>query len=342
MYPKVSIIILNWNGWKDTIECLESLFQINYQNYNVILVDNGSEDNSLEKIREYCKGKLSIKSDFFKYNSNNKPLLLIEYSKNESEVLQYEKQEIIDLKSDSNLTIIKCKKNNGFAEGSNIGIRHAMKYINPNYILLLNNDTVVDKEFLEKLVDFAEKENKAGVVGSKTYFYDTPNTIQNSWNKINFYNGKIFSAGYGELDKEINKEIVKTDYVSGVCFLIKRDLLKKIGLLDPAYFAYWEDLDYSMRAKLAGYDCYYIPEAKIWHKVSQSSKKFSDFTTYLDTRNMIWFMKTYANTKQYFVFFTYFFVFRFFIISGSIIICHKNFKNFKAFFNGVLDGIKLA
>ncbi len=76
-YPEVAVIILNWNGWEDTIECLESLYQINYPNYNVILVDNASEDNSIEKIREYCAGKLEIQSDFFEYDKQNKPLNLI-------------------------------------------------------------------------------------------------------------------------------------------------------------------------------------------------------------------------------------------------------------------------
>ncbi len=68
MKPQISIIILNWNGWKDTIECLESIYQINYPNYQVIVVDNGSEDNSIEKIKNYCSGKAVIKSDFFEYN----------------------------------------------------------------------------------------------------------------------------------------------------------------------------------------------------------------------------------------------------------------------------------
>jgi len=85
MKPKVSIIILNWNGWKDTIECLESVYQITYPNYNVIVVDNGSEDESIEKIREYCKGKIKVESKFFEYNLGNKPIKIIEYTREEAE-----------------------------------------------------------------------------------------------------------------------------------------------------------------------------------------------------------------------------------------------------------------
>ena len=75
--PKVAIIILNWNGWKNTIECLESLYQIDYPTYEIILVDNGSKDDSVQKIGEYAKGEISVGSSFFSYDSTNKPLKLV-------------------------------------------------------------------------------------------------------------------------------------------------------------------------------------------------------------------------------------------------------------------------
>ena len=83
MNPKVSIIILNWNGWKDTVECLESLYQITYPNYDVIVVDNGSEDDSIEKIKEYAEGKTKVESKFFEYFSENTPINIIEYTREE-------------------------------------------------------------------------------------------------------------------------------------------------------------------------------------------------------------------------------------------------------------------
>ena len=85
MNPKVSIIILNWNGWKDTIECLESLYQIAYPNYDVIVVDNGSEDDSIEKIKEYAEGKIKVESKFFEYSPENKPIKIVEYTRKEAE-----------------------------------------------------------------------------------------------------------------------------------------------------------------------------------------------------------------------------------------------------------------
>ena len=79
--PCVAIIILNWNGWLDTIECLESIYNINYPNYQVIVVDNNSSDNSIKKINEYAMGKLEVKSKFFKYDHSNKPLEMVQYSR---------------------------------------------------------------------------------------------------------------------------------------------------------------------------------------------------------------------------------------------------------------------
>ncbi|ACJ17344.1 glycosyltransferase family protein [Thermococcus onnurineus NA1] len=82
--PRISIIILNWNGWRDTIECLESLYRITYPNYDVIVVDNASQDDSIEKIKEYAEGKIEVNLKFFKYNPNNKPIKVFEVSEDEA------------------------------------------------------------------------------------------------------------------------------------------------------------------------------------------------------------------------------------------------------------------
>jgi len=95
--PKVSIIVLNWNNWKDTLECLESLYQIVYSDYDVILVDNGSEDGSIEKTREFCEGKIEVKSNFFEYDPSNKPIIMIEYDEEKAEAEGNGAKEITDL-----------------------------------------------------------------------------------------------------------------------------------------------------------------------------------------------------------------------------------------------------
>jgi len=141
MNPKVAIIILNWYGWKDTIECLESIYQIDYPKYDIIVIDNGSEDESIEKIKQYCNGKLDVKSDFFTNSTKNKPIKIFEYNRKDIETALKEK-EIENLPSNRKIILIKNEDNYGFAEGNNIGMRYAIKSLNPDYILLLNNTRI--------------------------------------------------------------------------------------------------------------------------------------------------------------------------------------------------------
>ena len=164
--PSVAIILLNWKGWKDSIECLESIYQINYHNYNLILVDNASNDDSIEKIRDYCSGKIIPESNYVSYTDQNKPILVKEIDYNEIEAIELEETFInSSLNPEKNLIFIKNDRNYGFAEGNNIAIRFVMQKINPDYVLLLNNDTVVDKKFLMELIHVAQKGEKIGFVG---------------------------------------------------------------------------------------------------------------------------------------------------------------------------------
>ncbi len=167
MNPRISILVLNWNGWRDTIECLESLYQISYPLFDVIILDNGSRDNSLESLRCYSAGDLPVSSKFFEYMSENKPIQILEYTNSEAEVGGGRENEIADLPSNEKLVLIKNDKNYGFAEGNNIGIRYALKVLDPEYILLLNNDTIVDKDFLSELVSVARADDTIGFVGPK-------------------------------------------------------------------------------------------------------------------------------------------------------------------------------
>lgn len=161
--PHISIIILNWNGWKDTIECLESLFQINYPNYDVIVVDNASNDNSVKKMKEYCLGKIKVESKFVNYTLNNKPIIILEYTNKDLEKGTHSKEEesFLKIKSNKKMVLIINDKNYLFVVGNNIPLKYyVFKKLKTDYILLLNNDTVVEKNFLNELVEFGEKNKK--------------------------------------------------------------------------------------------------------------------------------------------------------------------------------------
>lgn len=163
--PRVAVIILNWNGWQDTIECLESLYRIDYPCYDVILVDNCSVDESVEIIRGYCEGRIKVNSAFFEHSWENKPIRLVECTREEAELGVA--KSIGSISPSRRLILIRNERNFGFAEGNNIAIRYCLKVLKPEYVVLLNNDTVVDVRFLSELVAMAEQDESIGVLGPK-------------------------------------------------------------------------------------------------------------------------------------------------------------------------------
>ena len=204
----------------------------------------------------------------------------------------------------------------------------------------MSNDTVVDEEFLTELVKVGDGDEMIGIVGAVNYYYDKPEKVWFAGGKINFWNGKVYNIGVNEIDKGQHDMIKEADYVAGSCFLIKKEVIEKVGMLDHEYFAYWEEADWCVRARKAGYKVLYVPKAKIWHKVSSTNKKISGFAEYHMTRNMFWFMKKHATRRQYLSFLLYFFGFEFWFISGVYIVYHKDISAFISFFRGAVDGIK--
>lgn len=331
--PKVSVVILNWNGWKDTIECLESLYQIDYPSYDVIVVDNNSEDDSIKRIEDYADGLIKPKSKFFEYNSQNKPIRVFRHSE-----LYLESENYILNQSSESISIIKNDSNYGYAKGNNIGANFAFRNSKTDYILFLNNDVVVDKKFLMKMIKFAEKNDSVGVIGPKVYYYDFPEKIQVTYTKMNYWRGTSYLVGDGEIDIGQYNEIKETEFVPGSCFLVKSEVIDKIGLFNPKYKCYWEEFDFCMSARAVGYKCIYYPDAKVWHKVSKSTNKIPGILTYYMTRNMFFFMKKHSKRYNYAIFLLFFFGLRFWYINFTFL--RKNeYKNLSYFFKGVKDGV---
>ncbi|MFC1663959.1 glycosyltransferase family 2 protein [Patescibacteria group bacterium] len=279
MKPQIFIVILNWNGLSDTLECLSSLGEINYPNYKIVVVDNGSKNKEAEIIKE-------------KYPE---------------------------------IHLIKNEKNQGFAEGNNIGMRYAFKK-GADYILLLNNDTVVSPDFLNTLVDFAQKQKRIGAVGPKILYYNS--------NKIWFNGGKIlWWIGFNrhlECLKENKKSKIKfpleVDYITGCCILFKKESLEKVGLLDPLYFNYYEEVDWCFRAKKVGFKNMVVPKAVIWHKVSaalgkKGTKKIGEFAAFYHSRNAIIFAQKNLSGFKKIMFLISQFTFR---LGLNLILCVNN------------------
>jgi len=295
MRPKVSIIILNWNGLADTTECLESLKMIAYPNYEVIVVDNGSQGDDVKVLRERL-------GDY--------------------------------------IHIIEKDKNYGFAEGCNIGMRYALEKSKPDYILLLNNDTAVDPEFLSELVKAAENDPKIGIAGPKIYSYDQPDKISFIGTKMNWWD--VGAPPVNEIDTGQFDELREFDLVIGCALLIKRIVVEKIGLLYGGYFAYFEEAEWCVRCKKAGYKVIYVPKARIWHKLSSTTSKINGFYLYYATRNRFLFLSRNAGKMQFLLATVYFFLRKFTWTTAFLLIRQKNLKALRTFYRGVRDGISLA
>ncbi len=342
--PRVSIIILNWNGWEDTIECLESVYQITYPNYDVIVVDNGSVNESVEKIKEYAEGRLTVESSFFEYATENKPLQYIELSLEEAETGEGAEKTVAHVPSNNNLILIKSGKNFGFAEGNNIGIRYAFKALNPEYVLLLNNDTVVDRDFLTELVNVTESDEMIAFAGPKNYYYDyhgRTDVINFAGGKITMWRGKSEHIGRGDIDEGQYDRITSTDYVTGACLLARRETIEEVGLLDPVYFLYWEETDWCMRARKAGFKLLYVPKAKIWHKVSASSKNQKNLIIkYYSIRNRSRFVMKNGSSSNKVLFFVYFVGYLAMFEIAVSLLYHRDIERCKFVLKGLFDGFQ--
>jgi GT2 family glycosyltransferase len=344
MNPKVAIIILNWNGWEDTIECLESLYRITYPNYDVIVVDNGSEDESIEEIKEFCEGKIKVKSKFFEYSGENKPIKIIEYTRGEAEAGGGKKREIVDLPSNRKHIIVKNERNYGFAEGNNIAMRYALKALNPDYVLLLNNDTVVDRAFLGELVKVAENDERVGIAGPKIYYYDYNGRKDVIWfagGKIQWWAGLGIHNGEREIDYGQHNATFEPAYITGCAMLIRREALEECGMFDSKFFGYYEDIDLSLRMKKQKWGLKYVPTARIWHKVGQSSggDSYSPFVVYYLTRNRILFVRKHYSRLKYSIFFSIFLTYKHISRCVRLIVMVRSYKSLKSFYKGIWDGI---
>ncbi|EEE35830.1 glycosyl transferase, family 2 [Rhodobacteraceae bacterium KLH11] len=237
----VAIIILNWNAWADTIECLESLARLNYPNFHIFVCDNASSDASLDRLQQWARGELCIlpaRPDFAEYVTppgfKTKAAPLAETSTN------------------ARLTVIKNPSNLGFAAGNNAGLRRALED-GFDFFWVLNADTVVEPDALTHLVSRLEAVEGAGLCGSLICYYDDPNLIQEAGGCASY--PMIGLSRRLAADKKRSDDFdwraleAKLGYISGACCLVSRDFLETVGLMSEAYFLYCEEIDWATRAK---------------------------------------------------------------------------------------------
>lgn len=194
------------------------------------------------------------------------------------------------------IEVVRLPENRGFSGGMNVGIVRAME-TPPDYILLLNNDIVVDPSFLARLVEQAKRLPKLGAACPKTYFYAEPRKIYSTGGRVSIWRGVARQIGRGQSDRGQFEKVRRRDYADGMCMLIPSSAIERVGLLDEQYFAYWEETDWCWRAREAGLRCYYVPQSRIWHKAERSRSPNARFH-YLYRRNALLFVRKRGTPMQ--------------------------------------------
>lgn len=238
-HPLIAVIILNWNGWEDTAACVRSLGRSTYPNQRILVVDNGSEDDSVGALRRELPA----------------------------------------------LEILETGRNLGFGRGANAGMTHALRTWAPDFVWLLNNDTLVFAETLSEMADVALNNERAGVIGA---------VIQDAGEecKIQEWGGKRMGLFSG-IPRNASARRPPT-FISGASMLLRTQCLEECGMFDPAYFFYMEDADLCFRIAKRGWKLAVAKKAFVLHKGSASVGRQSYAQSYWYRRGLIRFLRTYA------------------------------------------------
>jgi GT2 family glycosyltransferase len=240
--PHVAVVVLCWNGYSDTLACLESLGRMDWERLTTIVVDNGSTDGTAEAVVERFPAVLLLRSD----------------------------------------------ENLGFAEGNNVGLRAAFA-VGAEYVLLLNNDTVVDPGLVRALVEKAEQRPDAGALCPMIYYTQPADRIWYAgaaFDPRRVHNGR--HTGYGDPDTGQYGKAREIGRATGAAMLVPRRVVEDVGYLDHRLFLQVEDVEWSLRMRAAGYRILFVPAGKVWHRVSVATGgEHAPATAYYEMRNTL-------------------------------------------------------
>ncbi len=189
------------------------------------------------------------------------------------------------------VTVLENVENLGYTGGNNVGLQYVLAQ-GADYVLLLNNDTKVDPDFLHRLVDATEADSRIGMAGPTIYYHEQPEVIWSAGGAIDWRRGSTYMVGLNERDEgQFGTEPRPVDFVTGCCILVRREVLEQVGLLDERFFAYYEETEWCIRAVRAGYNVVHVPLAQVWHKITPSDRADSPLVHYYMTRNRLLLLK---------------------------------------------------
>jgi len=289
--PLVYIIILTWNQWDMTLECLTSILQVTYPNYKVVVVDNGSTDGTVESIKKHFP----------------------------------------------QVEVIVNSSNLGFAAGSNVGIKYALDK-KADYVLLLNNDTLVAPDCIDNLVVQAYTLPDAGILTPKIVYAGKNAQIWSAGSRCHPLTLDAMSVSQCRSHKLQDCEPRLVDYIFGTAMLIRREVVERIGLFDESFFMYYEDMDFCLRARAAGYKLYYVPTAIVQHYVAASTRNLIPVRYYHKAYSSVLFFRKHTQGMRWLIVIPY-------RLSSAIctvlrLIRQGQLNAIRAYLQGLVNGLK--
>lgn len=286
----IYIIVLNWNGVEDTLNCLTSLTKMKHKDYAIIVCDNGSTDDSIKKIIHWGESLIERCNDEFNF-------IYSKIKKAEEVHLNLQKK---------NIVLFDIGKNLGYAAGNNIGLNYAIKQDNCEAVWILNNDTEVDENALSEIIKYRHIKGD-GIYGSKLVYFHDKKTIQGLGGLVNKYLCTTSHYMEGEnIDIKIDNEKISDniDYIIGASFFITNKVLRDVGEFSEDYFLYFEEIDYCIRAKNKGYNIFPVSGSVVYHKEGASTKKDSKgiLSDYLSIKNRLLVSKKFYRKYFYIVY----------------------------------------
>lgn len=290
-WPIVYIILLNWNGWQDTIECLDSLEKATYPNFNVVIIDNASANDSVARIRALIKERRIPLAEYKLESRKEQPVPINAEEPKKTSLRRVE--------------LISSAENLGFCAGNNVGMEFAYR-AGADYFLILNNDTLVEPTFLQPLVEVAELSDDVGLVGGLICYAESPETI--------WWAGGVFDTFLetkrmldGHQTNEIqNDRPFETDWISGCMTLIPRTTFEIVGGYDESFFIWSDEWDLSLRVSQGGKRLLVAPQSKIYHKEGKSLGVLKPLSYYYGTRNRLLLKRKHLRPELRFLFLLWF------------------------------------
>lgn len=251
-YPRILVLILNWKRKDDTKRCLLSLQKITSCPFTPLVLDNGSEDGTMEMVEKEFPGTPCLQNG----------------------------------------------ENLGFAEGNNRGLRWGLqkKY---DWFFLLNNDAIVDPEILSSFLQAHREDPSRKILGAKLYSLENPRKLEHAGGYWSEEKGNFFSYGQGAIDDGVSFCTTReVDYACGAALFVHRDVFETVGLFEPKFFLFWEEVDFCTRAKRGGFSTWFVPNAKVWHALSSSFTGGKPHTHYFWWRNRLLWIERNCSPSQ--------------------------------------------